>query len=316
MGFFSSIFGHSEPSEENKFETLRDDGVRAMQIGELAYAEKCLKAALEIRGDLKTEGFLAEVYLRRQDYENALPLLEKLKNEGGDTLEITLLLAQSQGSTKLFADERKTVAAVLERTPGEPRALYLAAEADHGLGDDTQAVGHLTECLALRPDYTTAQMLRARVLFGMRRFEDTLLDVDALLEKDPANEECLLLRGKAYAALGHTDDATADFEKVCSLNPFNRESVLLLGAAYEQAGRFDKAVALYSESIDIAPDFADAYKARGRVRYWLNDERGAEDDMRRTLELTHDSEKGESGDYTTAENKMNDYYRKMNPFGI
>jgi len=316
MGFFSSIFGHSEPSEENKFETLRDDGVRAMQIGELSYAEKCLKAALEIRGDLKTEGFLAEVYLRKQDYENALPLLEKLKNEGGDTLEIALLLAQSQGCVKLFADERKTVAAVLDRMPDEPRALYLAAEADHGLGDDVQAVEHLTQCLALRPDYTTAQMLRARVLFGMRRFEDALLDVDALLEKDPANEECLLLRGKACVALGRTEGATADFEKICSLNPFSRESVLLLGAAYEQAGRFDKAIALYSESIENAPDFADAYKARGRVRYCLNDEKGAEDDMRRTLELTHDSEEGESGDYTTAENKMNDYYRKMNPFGI
>lgn len=316
MGFFSSVFGHSEPSEENKFETLRDDGVRAMQIGEFAYAEKCLKAALKIRGDMKTEGFLAEVYLRKQDYESALPLLEKLKGEGDDTLEIELLLAQSQGRTKLFADERKTTESILERLPDEPRALYLAGEADHGVEDDEKSVAHLTRCLSLRPDYTMAQMLRARVFFGMSRFEDALLDVNALLERDPGNEECLLLRGKTNTALGHTEEATADFEKVCSLNPFNHEAVLSLGAAYESAGQLYKAFTLYGEAIENSADFAEAYRARGMVRYRLNDVKGAEEDMRRTLELAPESKEGENDWLTTAENKMNDHYRKMNPFGI
>ena len=78
MGFFSSIFGTPQTSEEGKFDTLRDDGVRAMQMGELPYAEKCLKAALELRDDDKTKAFLAEVYLHMNQYDAALPLLEVL----------------------------------------------------------------------------------------------------------------------------------------------------------------------------------------------------------------------------------------------
>lgn len=97
MGFFSSIFGGGQPSVENKFDTLCDDGVRAMQMGELPYAEKCLKAALDIRHELKAVSFLAEVYLRMRNYESALPLLQELTQADADNVEVALLLAQSQG---------------------------------------------------------------------------------------------------------------------------------------------------------------------------------------------------------------------------
>ena len=91
MGILSSIFGNSKPTPESQYETLRDDGVRAMQMGEAAYAEKCLKAALDIKRELRTVSFLAEVYLRMQNYEQALPLLQEISTSDEDTLEVDLL---------------------------------------------------------------------------------------------------------------------------------------------------------------------------------------------------------------------------------
>ena len=71
MGLFSSLFGSGQPSDECKFETLRDDGVRAMQMGELPYAEKCLVAARALRSDSRVTALLAEVYLRQRRFEAA-----------------------------------------------------------------------------------------------------------------------------------------------------------------------------------------------------------------------------------------------------
>ena len=57
MGIFSSIFGGSKTPEENKeknFDILKYDGIRAMNIGKLTYALKCLEEATAIREDLET----------------------------------------------------------------------------------------------------------------------------------------------------------------------------------------------------------------------------------------------------------------------
>ena len=59
MGIFSSIFGGGNKSPENQYDILCDDGVRAMQMGEFQYAEKCLTAALELKHELRTVGLLA-----------------------------------------------------------------------------------------------------------------------------------------------------------------------------------------------------------------------------------------------------------------
>lgn len=317
MGLLSSIFGSSastEKSNDSKYETLRDDGVRAMQMGELPYAEKCLTAALEIKRELKTVSFLAEVYLRQQDNERALPLLQEITDADADTLEVDLLLAQTQGKLKMFDKERATCQAILQKHADEPRALYLIAEADHGLHDEFMAIAHLTQCLTLRADYEQAQYLRAEVLKGMGQWNEVLDDANQLVKADAENVNYLLIRADAFAALGKVDEAIADLKTVQSLNPFCDEAVLKLGSIYEQTSQWDKALQLYDEAIDLRPDFAAAYKARGGVKNHLKDAAGAAEDLKRSLELAPEKGKDLDGEYTNIENEMNDYYKRMNPY--
>lgn len=59
MNFFKALFGGKiETSEEKKkedeaknFDVLKYDGVRAMRSGQLDYATKCFRHALEIKDD-------------------------------------------------------------------------------------------------------------------------------------------------------------------------------------------------------------------------------------------------------------------------
>lgn len=316
MGFFSALFGTHQISEENKYETLRDDGVRAMQMGELAYAEKCLTAALELNRELRTVGFLAEVRLRQQNYSEAIPLLREISASEGDTLEVDLLLAHALGRTMQYEDEKDVCQAILDAHADEPRALYLLSEALHGLGDELTAVVNLSKCLYAREDYSEARLLRARILKGMGQAVEALEDVNALLEKDAENETYLLLRAQLLAGLGRNDEAQADLSQIITLNPFADEAILLSGQIYEAESLWDKALALYDEAIELRPDFAAAYKARGGVKHHLRDEAGAAEDLKRSLELAPESAKQLDGEYTNVENEMNARYKSMNPYGF
>ena len=79
MSFLRKIFGgpaedQLSPEElaakeaqqqERNFQTLRDDGVRAMHMGEFPFAQKCFDAALAIHtDDLQTLAYKAEVLFR------------------------------------------------------------------------------------------------------------------------------------------------------------------------------------------------------------------------------------------------------------
>lgn len=316
MGFFSALFGHGEQSDESKYDILRDDGVRAMQMGELPHAEKCLLAALELKHELQIVGYLAEVYLRMQNNEAALPHLTEMAEACPDNVEVRLLLAQTQGKLEKYADESDTCAALIEAYPEEPRALYLAAEAAHGLQDDIHAIAHLTRALQLEPQYRSALMLRAKVLISMQQWTEALNDVDELLKADADDEEYLATRAQVLIALGRLTEAQADLEHVHELNPFSRDTVLKLGAVYEQGLLWDKALALYDDALSMMPDFAECYRARGGVKHHLHDEDGAADDLKKSLELAPEKAKELDGEYTNVENEINARYRNMNPYGF
>lgn len=176
------------------------------------------------------------------------------------------------------------------------------------------AIAHLTQCLALREDYVEAQYLRAEVLKGMGQWNEVLADAEALVKADGENEKFLLLRAEAYVALAKVDEAVADLKAVQSLNPFSDEAVLRLGSIYEQTSQWDKALALYDEAIELRPDFAAAYKARGGVKNHLKDAAGAAEDLKRSLELAPEKGKDLDGEYTNIENEINDRYKRMNPY--
>jgi len=324
MGFLKKLLGGTEASPEEQkqrtaernFQTLRDDGVRARNMGELPYAIRCFTEALAIKDDLETRSYLAEAYLRTQDFEKALPLLRQLADAEPDNVEVALLKAQAEGRTGNHEAMKAICETLLAAHPEEPRALYLHGEASHGLHDDFEAIAMLTRALQVQPAYTVARLLRARVLAAMGQYAEVLEDARFLVEAEAGNEEYHLLLAEALAATGNSAEAEEAYGKVLQLNPFNREAVLLLGALYEQTSRRDKALALYDEAIELQPDFAEAYKQRGGVRLALNDKEGATDDLKRALELRPEAAATLDGEFSNVENRMAERYRSMNPYGF
>ncbi len=320
MSFLKKLLGGGDSSGAERgqrdFETLRDDGVRALTMGELDYAARCLQAALDLKEDLTTAGYLAEVFLRRQEFDRAVPLLRQLAEKETDGIEVHLHLVEALGRCGAFEEMKQICDELLSAHAADPRVCYYAARAARGLHDDFAAIAFLTQAIVARPDFPGAQFLRATILADMGQFGEAQKDAELILAADGDNEDYLLLQVRILGALGRMEEAEQQALHLCQLNPFHREAVLLLGTLYEQPDRLDKALALYDETLDLLPDFAEVYKRRGGVKHRLHDDAGAAEDLKRSLELNPESSSELDGQYTNVENRMAQYYRNLNPYGF
>jgi tetratricopeptide (TPR) repeat protein len=84
MGLFTSLFGGKKDSENEKekndkknFDILKYDGIRAMRIGKLTYAIKCLEEATAIQDEMETLQHLANCYARVNQLNDARTCLNK-----------------------------------------------------------------------------------------------------------------------------------------------------------------------------------------------------------------------------------------------
>ncbi len=334
MGFFKRIFGHQDaptavnteetPSEtseetttkETEFETLRDDGIRAMRIGQTDYAERCFQAALERKDDDEIKGLLAELYIQEHRGKEALPVLEALiqKHPQETKLRIAAIQAAKQcNDWEKIEEEAKNLQ---QQEPDNPNGPYFQAEAAYGKGNDIEAVAILTQLTVSHPDLKQPYLLRAKTLFRMQQYAEAETDIEALLNKDGEDEEVLMLQGDILKAMGNTDKALRCYESVNAANPFNREAILKSGEILTETRQNDKTLSLYDEAIELQPDFAQAYKARGALRLKLHDEAGATDDMKKALELSPEEGKLINGEYSAIQDEMNARYRAQNPFNF
>ena len=102
------------------------------------------------------------------------------------------------------------------------------------------------------------------------------------------DETALLAYARMRAAAGDTTAAEAVCRTCLERRPDSREALLALGTLYEQTRRLAEALKLYDGAIAAAPDFAEAYRQRGAVKFRLNDRLGAFDDLKKALALRPD----------------------------
>ena len=323
MGLFDLF--KNKPKEENEsadseskvsFEVLRDDGVRAMKMGEVDFATKCFTAALEMKDDLTTLSYLAEAQIRMQEYAKARPTLEKLVEQAPENVTIHLLLAKTLGELKDFAAMKATAQNALALDADSVSAKYYLADASFRLGDPFNAIALLTQVIQKQPDFADARSLRARILCGMYQYQDALEDTTALAETEPENEEYQLQHAGVLEALEKNEEAEATLKKMIEYNPFNRDAILNLANLYDKMSLHDKALQTLDEAIEMQPDFAKAYKMRGGIKLHLKDQAGAAEDLKKSLELEPEIANQIEGEFSTLENKMNERYKNMNPYGF
>lgn len=305
-----------KPSESNNYAILHDDGIRAMKMGEVRYAEKCFAQALALQDDLQMMKLLAEAKIRLQDFEGAQPLLERVAEAEPENADVYLILAQTYGILGQYEKMEDVANQLLGSYPENPHVLYLYGEACHYLGENSPAITYLSKALELQPRYSAPRLLRAQIFVSKSEYNKALEDANVLTELDAENEDFLLLKADALAGNGQAEAAEAAYESLLALNPFCQEGVLHCADFYRSTARYEKALQVCNEAIELEPDFALAYRLRSDIKKDMNDEAGAAEDLRKSLDLQPKEGASADGEFTTVENKMAERYRNMNPYGF
>ena len=158
-----------------------------------------------------------------------------------------------------------------------PQALYSAARACLGQGDEVNAVALLTKAISLREQAVDASLLRGNTLLRMGDLRGAEEDANHLMAYAGDHEDVLLLKARVLRAKGLGDEAIDIYNKVIEQNPF------------------------------CVP----AFRERGEARLGLGDKDGAEADMRTVLEIDPAQGAEITGSYSAGgiEEKVRQAYR-------
>ncbi len=303
--FFKSFFsGKSETPESEKqkndrkrFEIFKYDGLRAQRMGRPDYAVKCFTEALAIEEDFETLGYLSQLYVQLGETAKARELLEKMAVMEPHVTNTFLTLANVCFIQEDYQAMEEAANKAIAIEEGNAVAHYLLGKARKGQDDDLMTIAHLTKAITLKDDFIEARLLRAEALLKMKQYKEVMEDVDAILAQNPEEETAILLRGKVKEDNGESEEAEKDYRLVTEINPFNEQAYLSLGLLYISLKKLTEAIGLFDEAIELNPNFAEAYKERGRAKLLNGDKDGSIEDMKKSLELNPKDEAGLNGEF-------------------
>ena len=292
MGFWKTFFGGEPASpeeerknaEDKKFDLMKYDGVRALQIHQTDYAIRCFREALKIRDDAETHDYLQQALVAGGRLEEALDELQSLHRLMPANVNVLLQASRVAYMLEDYPQMASLAGQALTADGSSAAAHYLMAQALLGQGDTVAAIAQLTQAIALDEQMGDARLLRARTLLGVGETAAAREDTDWLLEHTDDQEDVLMMAARMAAAEGKSGEALAYYDRVAGQNPFH----------------------------------LDALRERGRLRMDMGDKSGAEEDMRRLIELNPGELEGATGEYKAegVEKMMQRAYSPINPFGL
>lgn len=292
MGFWKTFFGGEpdSPEEEKKnaeaknFDLLKYDGVKALRIRQTDYAIRCFREALKIHDDAETHDYLQRALVASGRLDEALEELKTLLKLSPGNITVQLQAAHIAYMLEDYAQMAELCQQAIDAAPGNAMAHYMMAQASLGQDNGVNAIAQLTMAIALNEQLGDARLLRAQTLLRMGELKASREDTDWLLEHTDDQEDVLMMNARLTAAEGKTDEAILIYDKVEEQNPFQ----------------------------------LDALRERGRLKMEKGDKDGAEQDMRKLLELNPGELEGATGEYQAegVEKMMKRAYSPINPFGI
>jgi predicted Zn finger-like uncharacterized protein len=212
--------------------------------------------------------------LAKGEAEAAGTLLAPLEKQGDAAAAVYLGWAQLRA--RAFGEAERTFAAVLGRDARVPAALYGAAAVQYALNKQRSALLWAEKALAVRADYTSAMLLKARVLLAAgseREAEQALNRLLKLRAKAPPGEQAasLLLLGELAERRGQLNVAREHFDRAVQVMPTEGAALLASGRVLLRAGlhqqaaeRLRQALALDPASVPAVVLLAEAELALGR----------------------------------------------------
>lgn len=236
-------------------------------------AEETLRAAVQSsQGDSGVRLDLAQMLMRTDRVDLALPMLEKLAAEQPGNLAVLEALFEAQIARKDVAGARRSAGLVQTATPGLYTGNYMRGIAESAADKPDAARAAFERALAVSPAAIEPLSALVRLDLGQRHPDQAIGRLDGVIAQFPRDPELRNLRGEVLASLKRTDAAIATFREAVALAPSWTPPYRGMSAAYAAVGRNEDAIKTLQAGIKVsngAPllitDLAGLYERLGRI---------------------------------------------------
>ncbi|AFY84212.1 tetratricopeptide repeat protein [Oscillatoria acuminata] len=179
------------------------------------------------------------------------------------TLEHYLQLGQIHLDRRQYPSALTTFEQAATHSPHHPEVLYGLGLVCHRMGLYQEAVGHLTDALAQKPEFVAALTQRGLAYKALDDLAAATADFESAVAMKPNTPEECCARGKALMQLKQPEAAIAAYEEALTTHPESHRGWYDWGNVFYDLQRYDEAIAAYDKALDLQPDYAAAWFNRG-----------------------------------------------------
>ncbi len=145
--------------------------------------------------------------------------------------------------------------------------LAVLARAYTDIGRYQQGLDYGAAAVDADPKNVDAHRGYAIALILVGRRDEAIKELEDAINISPNMTAPYFELAGQYKGANRLEDAIAAYEKVLTIQPRNAKALLRLCETYTQVGQNEQAEGFCDDSLTIDPNYADAYKARGGVRF-------------------------------------------------
>ena len=153
----------------------------------------------------------------------------------------------------------------MDRNPESSTARQTRGMIHRAMDSEEDAEADFTKTLQLDPDRVLAQLARATVRLGLKRFPEALADCDAVVRVLPGLPKAYEIRGMARKFSGDTAGALADYNEAIRLNPGSLLAYNLRAGIYYQQQQYNKAIQDHLEALKRDPKSSGTFNQLGWI---------------------------------------------------
>jgi tetratricopeptide (TPR) repeat protein len=149
-------------------------------------------------------------------------------------------------------------------------------------------IEYYTKALDLNPGFAVAYAKRGMLYYFQEKYDKVIQDFYRYSQLEPNEAEAFRMLGMAYLKKDTYENAIENFNQAIKMNPNLTGAYAYQAEAYRLAGRYDEAISDSTKAIKLWGDprmIADAYNTRAKTFLELGEDRRAQADFKKSIEL-------------------------------
>ncbi len=257
--------------KENYAEAYREKGIALFYLKRFADAEKALLKSFRLKAtqpDIATD--LGSIYLQNGNLKGAVRYLKVAQTRNNNMHIVFNNLGALSAKTGKNRQALKFWQQALKKNPGLPEVHVNMGVVYEKLGQKKKAVAAYRKALELDESNAMAHYNLGVIHAKGKNFAKAVAEWETALKLDRKDENILNSLAWAYEKLGKREKALARLDQSIKLSPFDSKTHFSSGRIKYDMENTDDAIDSFKKSVQLDPNFGDAYYRLGLAYDALN----------------------------------------------